>query len=143
MFPAVCSKPVERCPQLVCDLSKAGVRRESVSWQCGRPPPRERPRSEASESLFATALPIAAMNMDQTGCPGIGRWIYVPFVPLFWTVSQIEVLGVLLTELSRSCSPFFGFPSRKFGSDLRDIVESQVTFLKRQAADMTCPTTLS
>jgi len=69
--------------------------------------------------------------MDQTGCLGIGRRIYVPLVPLFWTVSQIEVLRVLLTELGRSDGPFFGFLCRKSGSDLHDIVESQIAFIKR------------
>ena len=41
-------------------------------------------------------MPVTAVNVDEARCLRVGDRIQVPFHPLSWTISQVEVLRPLL-----------------------------------------------
>src|SRR6266404_8599072 len=59
-------EPVERAFQLVGDLRQGRLRRQRVAAQSRRPTTGQRTLGEAGEDLFAAALPIAAMDVNET-----------------------------------------------------------------------------
>src|SRR5207249_9277781 len=74
-----CALPIfERRTKLVRNLRKAGLGRKSVPRQCRRPAPRQSALSQTPEGLLAAALPVAAVDMDQTWGLGIRCRINVP-----------------------------------------------------------------
>src|SRR5206468_5743305 len=66
VLPGLGAEPVERAFQLVGDLRQARLRRQRVAAQSRRPTTGQRTLGEAGEDLFAAALPIVAMDVNET-----------------------------------------------------------------------------
>src|SRR5258705_10353871 len=73
-------EPVERAFQLVGDLRQGRLRRQRVAAQSRRPTTGQRTLGEAGEELFAAALPIAPMDVNETCRLRIIRRRYVPLL---------------------------------------------------------------
>jgi hypothetical protein len=96
MLAGLVVEPIERAFQLVGDLRQARLRGQRVAAQSRRPTTGQRPFGQAGEGLFITALPIAAVNVNEARRLGIVGGIEIPLVALAFGVSQVEVLGTLL-----------------------------------------------
>src|SRR5918994_5707184 len=70
-------KPIEGTPQLRCDLSKGGFRSQCVARQRRRPAAGKDPFGKAREDLFAPALPVPAMDVDEAWSVGVACWIEI------------------------------------------------------------------
>src|SRR5262249_1333977 len=127
-------EPVEGTSQFVGDLRQGRLRRQGVAAQSGRPTARQRTLGEASEDLLAAALPIAAVDVNETWRLRIICRIHVPLVALSVSIRQVEVLWALLAQRLRSLGPSFGFLARVLGSPMLDIVVCEIAGLKRHCS---------
>src|SRR5215470_4819997 len=75
-------EPIERAFQLVGDLRQARLRGQRVAAQSRRPTTGQRTLGEAGEDLFAAALPIAPVDVNEAWHLRIIGGIEVPFVAL-------------------------------------------------------------
>src|SRR6476646_212387 len=89
-------EPVERAFQLVGDLRQGRLRRQRVAAQSRRPTTGQWTFGEASEDLLATALPIAAVDVNEAWRLRIIGRIEVPLVALSFSIGQVEVVRALL-----------------------------------------------
>src|SRR5215467_1475672 len=90
------AEPVEGAFQFVGDLRQGRLWRQPVAAQSRRPTAGQRTLGEASEDLLAAALPIAAVDVNETWRFRIIRRIHVPLVALSVSIRQVEVLWALL-----------------------------------------------
>src|SRR5215204_3799420 len=131
MLGALRVEPVERCSQLVRDLRQARIRGKRIARQRRRPAPRQSTLGEAGKYLLTAALPITAVNVNETRRFSIGGGVQVPLGPISWSISQIEVLRALLAENLRGCGPVVDFLPSDFGSHMRHVMVGQIARLKR------------
>src|SRR5688572_1742586 len=123
-------EPVERCSELVGDLRQVRIRGKRVAGQCCRPAVRQDTLGEAGKGLLTAALPITAVDVNETRRLRIVRGIEIPLCPLAGRIRQIEVRWVLLAQSSRSCDPVLRLLPSEIGAHMRDIIESQVARLE-------------
>src|SRR6476620_7127177 len=132
------SEPVERAFQLVGDLRQSRLRRQRVAAQSRRPTTGQRTRGETGADLLAAALPIAAVDVDETWRLRIIGRLEVPPVALSVSIGHVEVLWALLAQRLRSCGPAFGFLARILGAHMLDIVVCKIAGLKRHCNPVHC-----